>query len=129
MNAPLHHELAEENQSLWLLVAAPSLWALHFLASYVAGAIYCGAPSRGGEIGALRLVILAAGVVAALGIGLTARVGWRMYKFDGSPPPFDRDTPEDRHRFLGVATLLLSALSLVATSYTCLGVLFVPSCL
>jgi len=42
--------------------------------------------------------------------------------------PHDDDTPEDRHRFLGFATLLLSALSAVAVLYAGLVAVFIRSC-
>jgi len=42
--------------------------------------------------------------------------------------PHDADTPEDRHRFLGFATLLLSGLSAVAVIYTALVVVVFRSC-
>jgi hypothetical protein len=124
------HEVAEERQSLWLLVLSPSIWAAHFLASYAGAAVWCGTmDDRSKSIDAMRMWIVAFGLVALLFIGIIGRIGWRKYKLEGGEPPFDRDTPEDRHRFLGAATVLLSGLSAIATVYVCLSLLFVRNCL
>jgi hypothetical protein len=40
----------------------------------------------------------------------------------------DLDSPEDRHRFLGFATLLLSGLSAVAVAYAALAATFFDTC-
>ena len=121
------HEVTEESQSLWLLVLAPSIWAAHFLASYAGAAVWCS--DRNGSVDGMRLWILGFGIVALLFIGWIARIGWRKYKLEGGQPPFDKDTAEDRHRFLGAATLLLSGMSAIATIYSCISMLFIRNCL
>ena len=40
----------------------------------------------------------------------------------------DLDSPEDRHRFLGFATLLLSGLSAVAVVYAAVAATFFETC-
>lgn len=127
---------AEDRQSLWLLVISPSIWAAHFLTSYIWAAVWCGAADhRGGGLGPLRVGIVALAVVSLIGIGLTGRLAWRKHTHPGSgsaqgsnDPPHEADTAEDRHRFLGWATVLLSALSAIATVYVALSVLFIRSC-
>lgn len=124
------HELSEERQSLWLLVLSPSIWAGHFLASYIGAAVWCGMmDDRAKSVDALRIAVVLFGFVSLIGIGFIARIGWRKYKHAGGEPPFDKDTPEDRHRFLGAATILLSGASAIATLYSCLSMLFIPNCL
>ncbi len=124
------HEASEERQSLWLLVLSPSIWAAHFLASYVGAAMWCGTmEDRAKSVDAMRLWIVLFGLVALLLIGIIGRIGRRKYQMEGGEPPFDKDTAEDRHRFLGAATVLLSGLSAMATIYVCLSQLFIRNCL
>jgi len=117
----------EEAQSLWLLVISPSLWAAYFLASYAAAAVWCGAPEAH-EFGILRWAIAGVALPVLIGIGMTGRVGWRRHVYGKGELPHDDDTPEDRHRFLGYATLLLSLLSAVATVYVALAAALTRSC-
>ena len=67
-------------------------------------------------------------VLALAGIGIIGWVGYRRHSYGTPTLPHDADTPEDRHRFLGFATLLLSALSAVAVLYAALVVVFIGSC-
>jgi hypothetical protein len=122
-------ELSERPAHLWALAAAPTAWAVHFLLSYGTAALWCAKLARGGgSLGGARVVIAAYTVVA---VGVIAFVGWRgleRHRHLGSPSPHDDDSPEDRHRFLGLATALLAALSGVATVYSALAVAFFRSC-
>jgi hypothetical protein len=107
----LREELAEENQSLLLLATSPLIWAAHFLLSYMTAAIWCAkVAGPAGSLSGVRVAIAIYTVVALSGIGLIGRAAFR------------------RHRFLGFAALLLSALSAVATLYACLVVVFIRSC-
>jgi hypothetical protein len=121
--------LAEHRQTPWLIAAPPVLWALHFMACYVTGALWCGAAADPaapfGSLGALVWIYTA---VALAGIGVVGTVGWRQHRHGSGEPPHDADTPEDRHRFIGLATLLLSALSAVAVAYAALVVVFIQDC-
>jgi hypothetical protein len=126
---PQRHVLREENQSLWLLAAAPLFWAAHFLLSYITAAIWCA--KYAGPDGSLSGVRIAIGVytaIALLGIGVTARIAWRKHRYAGASEPLDADSPAGRHRFMGHATLLLAALSAVATLYAALAAVFIRSC-
>jgi len=66
--------------------------------------------------------------LALAGIGITGLIGYRRHTFGYAALPHDDDTPEDRHRFLGFATLLLSALSAVAVIYAAAVIAFIERC-
>ena len=129
MNAPAATpRRVEDPGGLWALVASPVAWAAHFLLSYVTAAIWCAKFPEPGTFGTVRAAI-AGYTVAALAV--VAWVGWQGYvrhRAGGEPPPHGRDTPEDRARFLGFATLLLSGLSAVAILYAALTLVFFRSC-
>jgi hypothetical protein len=111
-------ETSEENQSLWLLTVSPLIWAAHFLLCYLTAAIYCA--KFAGPDGSLRDVRVAFAVftaVALIGIGVTGWIGYRRQNYGSEDGSRDFDTPADRHRFLGFATLLLSGLSAVAVAF------------
>ena len=119
----------ESNQSLWLLIASPTIWALHFLACYLTASIWCAkyaGPDR--TLGTVREAIAVYTVIALIGIGITGFVGYRRNRFQVSTLPHDRDTPEDRHRLLGSSTLLLSGLSAIATLFVALAAYFMEDC-
>jgi len=119
----------ESNQSLWLLIVSPTIWTAHFLASYLTAAIWCAkysGPDR--SLGDVRAAIAVYTVLALFGIGYTGFVGYRRNYFQHQTVPLDRDTPEDRHRFLGFATMLLSGLSAVATLFVALAAYFIETC-
>jgi len=122
-------ETAEKNQSLWLLTASPVIWAAHFLLCYVTAAMWCAKVAGfGGPLGTARMAIVMYTVVALAAIGVIGWIGYRKHTFGRATLPHDDDTPEDRHRFLGFATFLLSALSAVAVIYAALIIFFVRSC-
>ena len=119
----------EKNQSLWLLTVSPVVWSAHFLACYITAAVWCAkAPDRGASLFEVRVAIAVYTAVALAVIGASGWFGYRRHTWGESPAPHDEDTPEDRHRFLGFATLLLSALSAVATIYVAMVALFVETC-
>ena len=124
---PAH--LPERHETLWMLAASPTIWALHLLASYATAAIWCGkiaGPS--GSFAAARIAIAVYTVAALAGIGAIGLVAFRRHRFGGGRPPHDADTPEDRHRFIGYSTFLLSALSVVAVIYAAMAVVFIEGC-
>ena len=120
--------VAEKHQSLWLLIVSPSIWAAHFLASYITAAIWCEKMSGNASLGPVRTAIAAYTALAVILIGLTGWRGYRKHSHGEGQLPHDDDIPEDRHRFLGFATLLLSALSLVATLFAALVLVFFWTC-
>lgn len=121
--------ISEKNQSLLLLAASPILWAAHFLLCYITASIWCAkVAGPAGSIQPVRITILVYTVLALAGIATIGRVGYCRQAFGNAHLPHDEDTPEDRHRFLGYATLLLSLLSAVAVIFAALVVVFFGDC-
>lgn len=119
----------ERSESLWMITMAPLLWALHFLASYLTAAIWCARSWTPGEgLGPVRIAILVYTVIALGGIVAVAVIGLRRHQLGTATVPHDFDTPQDRHRFLGFATLLLAGLSGVATLFVGSTAAFFESC-
>jgi len=119
----------EKPSHLWALAASPALWAAHFLLSYATAAVWCAKfAGTNGSLGPARAAIAVYSVAALAGIALVGWRGARRHSVGEASVPHDDDSPEDRHRFLGFATLLLSGLSFVATIYSALAAAFVGSC-
>jgi hypothetical protein len=119
----------ETKQSLWRLTAAPLLWAAHFLLSYGTAAIFCAKiAGRGGSLGSVRVAIAVYTAVALAGIAIIGWTGYQRHIYGDEDVVQDADTPLARHRFLGSATLLLAALSAVATLYAALTIVFIRTC-
>ncbi|NOT45318.1 MAG: hypothetical protein HOP14_12010 [Acidobacteria bacterium] len=130
--------LAEERQPVWIVPAPLVVWALHFLACYVTAALWCGpavgtAPG-GAALGntalaglplALFTIYTLASMLALLAL---IRMGYRAHTLGDASPPHDADSPADRHRFIGYATLLIAGLSLVAVIYSAMAVFMVQTC-
>lgn len=115
--------------SLWTLTIAPAIWALYMLCTYITAAVWCEKYAGAkGQLGGVRVVIAVYTTVALVAIGVTAWVGHRVHKFGNGALPHDDDAPEDRHRFMGFAALLLSMLSAVATLFVAAVALFVETC-
>jgi hypothetical protein len=124
-----NHETHEKNQNLWILTAAPAIWAVHFMLSYVTASIWCAkVVGPGGSLWGVRVAIAVYTVAALVGIAMIGWSGYRRHSYGSETVPHDFDTPEERHRFLGFATLLLSALSAVATLYVALAAVFIGRC-
>jgi hypothetical protein len=122
-------ETHEKNQSLWLLILSPTIWSVHFLACYVTAAVWCAKFSGPDQsLGIVRVAIAIFTAVALVGIGITGWIGYRRHTFGNTTVPRDFDTPADRHRFLGFATVLLSALSAIATLFVALAAVFIETC-
>lgn len=121
-------ELHEQKESLWLLVVSPALWAAHFLLCYITAAIWCA--KRGGDASlfGVRVAIAIYTLAALTGIAWNGWGGYRRHRFGNGRLPHDFDSPEDRHRFLGFATLLLAWLSGVAILYAALVAVFFWNC-
>jgi hypothetical protein len=121
----------ERDDSLWTLTIAPTIWAVHFLLSYMAASVWC---SKVGEatasIGGVRVAIALFTAVALAGIAAAGAAGYRRHgQGEGlDTTGHDFDSPEGRHRFLGFATVLLAGLSAVATLFTFLPAVFIETC-
>jgi hypothetical protein len=121
--------LPEEHESLWRLTVSPILWAAHFLLCYLTATLWCAKlVSPNGALGGARVAIAIYTGLALIGIGITGWHAFRRHSFGGTTVPHDFDSRQDRHRFLGFATLLLSGLSAVATLYVALAAIFIESC-
>lgn len=122
-------QIAERNQMLWLLAASPAIWSLHFLISYGTAAVWCGrVVGPDGPFLTARLAIAAYTAVAIAGIAVIGIIGLRRHRLEAAGLPHDDDTPEDRHRFLGFSTFLLSGLSALAVVYSALAAVFIETC-
>jgi hypothetical protein len=136
---------ASATYSLWLLTIAPAIWAAHFLLCYTSAAIWCAkfAPP-GGSLGSIRAAITWYTAVALAAITVIGWEGFRRHSYPstglGAGPStrlggggteattHDLDSAEDRHRFLGFATLLLAGLSAVGVLYAAVAATFFESC-
>jgi uncharacterized iron-regulated membrane protein len=122
-------DLPERSVLLVVLILAPTIWFAHFLVTYAAVAVWCArfAPADGG-LGVMPRVVAVLTAIAITGIVLTGWGGWTRHRHGGETAPHDMDTPGDRHRFLGFATLLLSGLSAIATLYVGVSTFFFSRC-
>jgi hypothetical protein len=122
-------DLSEKKESLWMLAASPTVWALHLLLSYCTAAIWCAKIAQPDD--SLSPVRWAIAIYTAIALVAVALIGWRGLKrqsLAGSTTAHDFDSREGRHRFLGFATLLLSGLSAVAITYAALAAVFIENC-
>ena len=114
---------------LWTLIAAPTIWAFHFLFSYVLASYQCAPnadPFR--DIGGTRVAI---GIVTLVCLGLIGLIllrARREWRADGGGFRNDEGTPEARERFLEFSTLLLATLSFVAVVFVTMPVLLIGDC-
>ena len=120
----------ERDESLWLMVVSPTVWAAHFLGSYVTAAIWCAKFAQADRSADwVRLAVVVYTIVALLLIGYVARLGYVQYRSRSQVGgALDAGDAEDRTSFLGFATLLLSGLSAVATIFVALVIAFIGSC-
>lgn len=119
----------EASESLWWLTLSPAIWIGHFLAVYITVAIFCArAASAAQALAPARWAIVGYTAVAAAGVIATGLRGLRRHRYGHAATPHDFDTPADRHRFIGFATLLLSGLSLVGILFVALPALFLETC-
>jgi hypothetical protein len=129
MNQARAELLPERTVHLLMLAAAPAIWILHFLLSYVTVAIWCARiAGPGGPLGGARTAIAWYTIFALAGIALVGWSGYTRHRHGTETQPHDSDMPEARHRFLGFATLLLAGLSAVATVYVAMSAMFFQTC-
>lgn len=111
--------------SLWTLIVPPTVWAIHFLFSYLWGAISCA------KIGDLPRypVLYAVGTIVALAmIALAGTIAHLQSRVPGDAPPHEQSTDSDRIRFVAFSTVLLALLSFVAVLFTAAPVAFLTDC-
>jgi hypothetical protein len=118
-----------DHYSLWLLTIAPTIWAVHLLLCYITAAVWCAKyVAFGGPLGGVQSAVA---WYTALALGAIALVGWegfRRHRFGTEATTHDLDSAEDRHRFLGFATLLLAGLSAVGVLYAALAATYFETC-
>ena len=133
MNGKITGEVRRETGTgtdLWRVIAAPIIWALHFLACYVAAAIYCEKMGRDAPLDDIRLLVITVTVVALGGIFWSTLGLWRVHDRSLTDDDFEyeHNTPEERHRFLSHVALMLCALSAIAVLYVAIPVFYLTSC-
>ncbi|HEX2256153.1 MAG TPA: hypothetical protein VHG92_05525 [Afifellaceae bacterium] len=114
---------------IWFLIAGPTIWSAHFLASYVVAAVWCAKAAAPHGPVLLQWAIAAMTLLALAGIFSVGWVATREWRF-GEPGWMRNDAPtvEARQRFVGHSSWLLCALSAVATIFVALPALLAPSC-
>jgi hypothetical protein len=118
-----------EKDTLWMLTIAPAIWAAHLMLCYFTAAIWCAKfVGPDGSLGSDRSAIAWYTAVALIGIVIIGWEGFRRHSYGTETTTHDLDSLEDRHRFLGFATLLLSGLSAMATMYVALAAVFFETC-
>ena len=133
MSDPVTSEVRRETGSgtdLWRLIISPSIWAIHFLASYVTVAVFCEKAGRAAALGPAEIAVIAYTVAALAGIGLSTWGLWRVRGRSLTDDDFEyeHNTPEERHRFLSHVALMLSVLSAVAVLYVAIPMIYLSSC-
>jgi hypothetical protein len=115
--------------NLWVLIAGPTIWAVHFVASYAIASIYCARVGRSAPLDPVTNPILVLAGIALAGIVAIGIWGYRRHRKGERPDiPHTADTDLDRHRFVGFAVLLLCGLSGIAVVYTALVALVFENC-
>ncbi len=123
--------LPERPRFLVMLATGPALFIAHFLIIYLLVSIWCSPRFVARESASLTTVNVLIGVLTAaalLGIGLIGRSGYKRHGYGSGTAPHDQDTKEDRHRFLGLATLLLAGLSAIGTVYVAISAFYFSTC-
>jgi hypothetical protein len=118
-----------DHYSLWLLTIAPTIWALHLLLCYITAAVWCAKfVAQGGALGGVRTAIAVYTIVALAGIAAIGVEGFRRHGYGTEATTHDLDSIEDRHRFVGFATLLLAGLSALGVLYAALAATYFETC-
>ena len=122
--------LPKEIESLWTLITAPVIWAVHFLVCYAGAAVFCArAAALGLGFDAVRIGIAAVTAVALAAILVAGVLAFRQWEYGPEdPPPHEKPTRADRVLFQGFSTLLLCGLSFVAVVYQALPALLITDC-
>jgi hypothetical protein len=118
-----------DHYSLWLLTIAPGIWAVHLLLCYITAAVWCAKfVAAGGPLGTVRSAVGWYTALAIVGIAVIGWEGLRRHRHGTEASTHDLDSVEDRHRFLGFATLLLAGLSAVGVLYAALAAIYFETC-
>ena len=133
MSEPITSEVRRETGSgtdLWRIIVAPTIWAVHFLASYVTVAVYCEKAGRTAALDPALVAVVVYTVAALAGIAWSSRTLWRVRGRSLTDDDFEyeHNTPEERHRFLSHVALMLCVLSAVAVIYVTIPMLYLSTC-
>jgi len=118
--------MRNRHESLWYMIFAPGVWAVHFVAVYGWAAVICakGAPFALARGGIAVLTIIALGLILWHGV-----LAWRQWDFlDDGDHVHDRPTTNDRREFLGHAGLLLAIVAFVGVVFVSLPALLIGNC-
>ena len=105
----------KRRESLWTPIVAPVIGAVHFMACYIWAAMACGRSGAG--LDQLRTALTVMTVVACAAIAWLLVYGFRRHGSRLPDRPNDDGTIEDRSRFMALTTMLLAAMSLIATVF------------
>ncbi|MDP1028642.1 hypothetical protein Q5H91_15575 [Sphingomonas sp. KR1UV-12] len=125
MSKRLKHRIRRLDVSLWTLIVPPTVWAVHFLFSYLWAALNC---AKVGEFAKFPTLFAVGTVLALLVIAAAGVIAWIQSRMPGDDPPHESGTDVDRLRFIATSTLLLAGLSFVAVIFTATPVLFLTDC-
>jgi hypothetical protein len=126
-----------DRHSLWLLTIGPTIWAAHLLLSYITAAVWCAKfVPAGGPLNGVQTAIMGYTTAALIGIGVIGLEGFRRHRHPSTvlgasgteATTHDLDTRDDRHRFVGFATLLLCGLSAVGVIYAATAAQYFDTC-
>lgn len=124
------HTDKQTRDNLWTLITPPTVWALHFLISYVLAAYACAPNARIFEtIGGMRIAIAIVTLLALVLIAVVFRRALHEWRTEGGSGFYnDEDSEAGRERFLEFSTVLLAALSFVSVLFVALPVLINADC-
>lgn len=125
MKRGLHGMVTRLKVTLWTLIVPPTVWAVHFLFSYLWAAIHCAKLGGFPRLPILYTVGTALALLLIAAAGIVAHIQSRV---PGDTPPHEESTDTDRVRFLAFSTVLLAALSFVGVIFTAAPVVFLTDC-
>lgn len=121
----VRHRIRSLRVTLWTLIVPPTVWAAHFLFSYLWAAVRC---AKRGSYASAPAIFWGCTLLA---LALIAASGWiaaEQARTPGDHPPHESGTESDRLRFLAYATALLAGLSAIGVVFTATPVLFLTDC-
>lgn len=115
------------HKSIWHMIAAPIVWAIHFALVYAWSALSC---ARWGEESDARLGVLLLTLVALVAIVVIGWRSWRQWDYlTDYDHVHDQPTTEHRREFLGHAGWLLSIVSAIGVTFVAAPAFYIRSCL
>lgn len=123
-------DLPERTGYLLGVAAPPAIFITHFVVAYALASVWCAKCARlpDRELGGALLPFAIITLAAIAGVAWIGWDGYRRHRHGSGAAPHDRDTPADRHRFLGFATLLLAGLSVVGMVFVTTAFLAFDTC-